>query len=43
MARMTVAEAMTNLMWAKMSKVEDAKALGNPKWVCTVTSRFASS
>ena len=29
MARMTVAEAMTNLMWAKMSKIEDIKASGN--------------
>jgi phosphoribosylformylglycinamidine synthase len=29
MARMTVAEAMTNIMWAKISKVEDIKASGN--------------
>jgi phosphoribosylformylglycinamidine synthase len=29
MARMTVAEAMTNLMWAKMSKMEDIKCSGN--------------
>lgn len=29
MARMTVAEAMTNLMWAKISKMEDIKASGN--------------
>lgn len=29
MARMTVAEAMTNLMWAKISKIEDIKASGN--------------
>jgi phosphoribosylformylglycinamidine synthase len=29
MARMTVAEAMTNIMWAKMSNVEDIKASGN--------------
>mmetsp|Transcript_28549 Transcript_28549/g.60527 ORF Transcript_28549/g.60527 Transcript_28549/m.60527 type:complete len:1339 (+) Transcript_28549:125-4141(+) len=29
MARMSVAEAMTNLMWAKISKVEDIKASGN--------------
>jgi phosphoribosylformylglycinamidine synthase len=29
MARMTVAEAMTNIMWAKMSKIEDIKASGN--------------
>ena len=29
MARMTVAEAMTNLMWAKVSKIEDIKASGN--------------
>lgn len=29
MARMTVAEAMTNLMWARISKVEDIKASGN--------------
>lgn len=29
MARMTVTEAMTNLMWAKISKIEDIKASGN--------------
>jgi phosphoribosylformylglycinamidine synthase len=29
MARMTVAEAMTNLVWAKISKLEDVKASGN--------------
>ena len=29
MARMTVAEAMTNLVWAKMSNIEDIKASGN--------------
>jgi phosphoribosylformylglycinamidine synthase len=29
MARMTVAEAMTNIVWAKISKVEDIKASGN--------------
>ena len=29
MARMTVAESMTNLMWAKLSKIEDIKASGN--------------
>uniref|UniRef100_A0A6U2ZF31 Phosphoribosylformylglycinamidine synthase n=1 Tax=Entomoneis paludosa TaxID=265537 RepID=A0A6U2ZF31_9STRA len=29
MARMTVAEAMTNLMWAQWSKIEDIKASGN--------------
>lgn len=29
MARMTVAEALTNLVWAKMSKIEDIKASGN--------------
>jgi len=29
MARMTVAEAMTNLMWARTSKIEDIKASGN--------------
>ena len=29
MARMTVAEAMTNLVWAKISKIEDIKASGN--------------
>ena len=29
MARMTVAEAMTNLMWAKISKIEDVKCSGN--------------
>lgn len=29
MARMTVAESMTNLVWAKMSKIEDIKASGN--------------
>jgi phosphoribosylformylglycinamidine synthase len=29
MARMTVAEAMTNILWAKMSKIEDIKASGN--------------
>lgn len=29
MARMTVAEAMTNIVWAKMSKIEDIKASGN--------------
>lgn len=29
MARMTVAEAMTNLVWAKLSKIEDTKASGN--------------
>jgi len=29
MARMTVLEAMTNLMWAKISKIEDIKASGN--------------
>jgi phosphoribosylformylglycinamidine synthase len=29
MARMTAAEAMTNLVWAKMSKIEDIKASGN--------------
>jgi phosphoribosylformylglycinamidine synthase len=29
MARMTVAEAMTNIMWAKLSKIEDIKASGN--------------
>jgi len=29
MARMTVAEAMTNLMWAKVSSIEDIKASGN--------------
>jgi phosphoribosylformylglycinamidine synthase len=29
MARMTVAESMTNIMWAKISKVEDIKASGN--------------
>jgi phosphoribosylformylglycinamidine synthase len=29
MARMTVVEAMTNIMWAKMSKIEDIKASGN--------------
>ena len=29
MARMTVAEAMTNLMWAKISSIEDIKASGN--------------
>ena len=29
MARMTVAEAMTNLMWARISKTEDIKASGN--------------
>ena len=29
MARMTVAEAMTNLIWAKISKIQDIKASGN--------------
>ena len=29
MARMTVAEALTNIMWAKISKIEDIKASGN--------------
>ena len=29
MARMTVAEAMTNIVWARMSQVEDIKASGN--------------
>lgn len=29
MARMTVAESMTNIMWAKMSAIEDIKASGN--------------
>jgi phosphoribosylformylglycinamidine synthase len=29
MARMTVAESMTNLMWAKISSIEDIKASGN--------------
>jgi len=29
MARMTVAEAMTNIMWAKISSIEDIKASGN--------------
>eukprot|EP00548_Thalassiothrix_antarctica_P001561 CAMPEP_0194131076 /NCGR_PEP_ID=MMETSP0152-20130528/1914_1 /TAXON_ID=1049557 /ORGANISM="Thalassiothrix antarctica, Strain L6-D1" /LENGTH=1316 /DNA_ID=CAMNT_0038825737 /DNA_START=39 /DNA_END=3989 /DNA_ORIENTATION=+ len=29
MARMTVAEAMTNMVWAKISKLEDVKASGN--------------
>lgn len=29
MARMTVAEAMTNIMWAKISRIEDIKASGN--------------
>jgi phosphoribosylformylglycinamidine synthase len=29
MARMTVAESMTNLVWAKISKMEDIKASGN--------------
>ena len=29
MARMTVAESMTNLMWAMMSRIEDIKASGN--------------
>lgn len=29
MARMTVAEAMTNLVWAKISKIDDIKASGN--------------
>jgi len=29
MARMTVLEAMTNIMWAKISKIEDIKASGN--------------
>jgi phosphoribosylformylglycinamidine synthase len=29
MARMTVAEAMTNLMWAKLSSIEDIKCSGN--------------
>jgi phosphoribosylformylglycinamidine synthase len=29
MARMTVAEAMTNIVWAKMSQIEDIKASGN--------------
>lgn len=29
MARMTVAEAMTNIMWAKLSRIEDIKASGN--------------
>ncbi|GAX10061.1 phosphoribosylformylglycinamidine synthase [Fistulifera solaris] len=29
MARMVVAEAMTNIMWAKMSSIEDIKASGN--------------
>jgi len=29
MARMTVVEAMTNLVWAKISKLEDVKASGN--------------
>ena len=29
MARMTVAEAMTNIMWAKISNIEDIKASGN--------------
>mmetsp|Transcript_24907 Transcript_24907/g.68666 ORF Transcript_24907/g.68666 Transcript_24907/m.68666 type:complete len:1318 (+) Transcript_24907:347-4300(+) len=29
MARMTVAEAMTNIVWAKMSKIEDIKASAN--------------
>ena len=29
MARMSVAEAMTNIVWAKISKIEDIKASGN--------------
>eukprot|EP00559_Dactyliosolen_fragilissimus_P000909 CAMPEP_0184855730 /NCGR_PEP_ID=MMETSP0580-20130426/866_1 /TAXON_ID=1118495 /ORGANISM="Dactyliosolen fragilissimus" /LENGTH=1315 /DNA_ID=CAMNT_0027350309 /DNA_START=32 /DNA_END=3979 /DNA_ORIENTATION=+ len=29
MARMTVAEAMTNLVWARISSIEDIKASGN--------------
>jgi phosphoribosylformylglycinamidine synthase len=29
MARMTIAEAMTNIMWAKLSAIEDIKASGN--------------
>ena len=34
MERMTVAESMTNLMWAKISKIEDIKASGN--WMYAV-------
>jgi phosphoribosylformylglycinamidine synthase len=29
MAQMTIAKAMTNLIWAKISKIDDIKASGN--------------
>ncbi len=32
MARMTVAEALTNMVWAKISRLEDVKCSGNWMW-----------
>jgi len=32
MARMTVAEALTNIVWAKISRIEDIKCSGNWMW-----------
>ncbi|CAM9511203.1 unnamed protein product [Discosporangium mesarthrocarpum] len=32
MARLTVAEALTNIMWAKITSLEDIKASGNWMW-----------
>lgn len=41
MARMTVAEAMTNLMWAKISKIEDIKASGNWMYAAKLSGEAA--
>ena len=40
-ARLTVGEALTNLMWAKITKIEDIKASGNWMWAAKMEGEGA--
>jgi phosphoribosylformylglycinamidine synthase len=41
MARLTAAEAMTNLVWAKISRLEDVKCSGNWMWAAKLPGEGA--
>jgi phosphoribosylformylglycinamidine synthase len=41
MARLTVAEALTNLVWAKISRLEDVKCSGNWMWAAKLPGEGA--
>ncbi|CAM9146490.1 unnamed protein product [Scytosiphon promiscuus] len=41
MARLTVAESLTNIMWAKLTSLEDIKASGNWMWAAKLPGECA--